>query len=62
MDPHFSCSNYAFKSRTLFYKNLEQATILSFKKTVNDTTPFLALSVLKTVGDAMNSTHAWDAN
>ena len=36
MDPHFSCSNYAFKSRTCSKKSQNKPSSLSFKKTVND--------------------------
>ena len=36
MDAHFSCSNYAFKSRTCSKKTRNKPTNLSFKKTVND--------------------------
>lgn len=36
MDPHFSCSNYAFKNRTCSKKSQNKLSNLSFKKTVND--------------------------
>jgi hypothetical protein len=36
MDPHFSCSNYAFKNRTCSKKSQNKPSNLSFKKTVND--------------------------
>ena len=64
-NPH-GYSVFLFYSQTLrstmFQEKQNKTSKLSFKKTVDDATPFLALSVLRTVGDAMNSTHAWDAN
>ena len=36
MDPHFFCSNYAYKNRTCSTFLQNRAFNLSFKKTVND--------------------------